>query len=422
MNRPRLALLLFAVLAWGPGATPVSAMFAFSETEPVPVERLLANLARKLRADTNDLAATYQLARVHSMIYATNALQLNVAKQSGEIQFAWPGSDSGVPGKVKHPPDADVLRRAAEHLAQALLLYERSLVLLRGSSDGKAEWWILPMHLGYAWCLEQAGRRDDAIDGYRKTLDIAWQKEVIGDFHFQEWLGQRWEDIKARRNPLKGSRRGYVGPGVCFSEETIGYLLKLLDPVKDQREIADLKDRQKELLTMGRAITPVVVPLTDRTDLAELVDSSARVEFDLDGSGLKKSWGWITPRAAWLVFDRDGRGEINSALQLLGSVSFWVFWRDGYDALAALDDDGNGVLEGPELTGLALWRDANGNGVSDPGEVRPVTQWGITGLSTTAEAGDRDFPWNPRGVRFNADHWRPTYDWVAPGEPVSSVQ
>jgi hypothetical protein len=60
---------------------------------------------------------------------------------------------------------------------------------------------------------------------------------------------------------------------------------------------------------------------------------------------------------------------IESGRQLFGSVTWWMFWRDGYQAPAALDDDGNGWLEGNELAGIAIWRDLNGNGVCDPSEI-----------------------------------------------------
>ena len=84
---------------------------------------------------------------------------------------------------------------------------------------------------------------------------------------------------------------------------------------------------------------------------------------------------------AWLVFDKQSTGSITSGLQLFGNVTFWLFWRNGYDALRALDDDGDGRIAGAELAGLALWHDRNADGVSDRGEVRPVSEWGIVSLS-----------------------------------------
>jgi hypothetical protein len=184
--------------------------------------------------------------------------------------------------------------------------------------------------------------------------------------------------------------------------------------VKDADEIAQLKKNSKTLQSMGRAITPIIVPLQPEARLTELVDTNAAVTFDLDGSGLPRKWGWITPKAAWLVYDSDGTGRITSGLQMFGSVTFWIFWRDGYEALSSLDDDGNGVLSGAELRGLALWQDRNRDGVSDPGEVCPLEASGITAISCTAEGNSSGMAWNPRGVTFHDGTSRPTYDWIAP--------
>ena len=272
---------------------------------------------------------------------------------------------------------------------------------------------ILPTELGLAWCLDQAGRRTEAIHAYQKGLKFAWKLEVTGDFNIEEWVKGVWSDLRSGRNPLHLQRRGFIGPGVCYSEEIIGYLLKLLDPVKDAKEIAGLKRDQQTLLTMGRAITPILVPLAPGACLAELVDTNAQVTFDLDGSGLARKWAWITPKAAWLIYDPDGRDQVTSGLQMFGNVTFWIFWRDGYEALSALDDNGDGVLSGTELKGLALWNDTNGNGVSEPGEVLPVEAFGITSLSCSSHRHASGMQWNPAGVTFDDGSSRPTYDWIA---------
>jgi hypothetical protein len=145
-----------------------------------------------------------------------------------------------------------------------------------------------------------------------------------------------------------------------------------------------------------------------------LVDAEAAVTFDLDGSGLRRQWGWITPKAAWLVYDPQSDGQITSALQMFGNVTFWIFWRDGYAALRSLDDDGDGALRGTELHGIALWQDTNGNGLSDAGEVRSVSESGITAISCAGELDGTGTSWCPTGVTFSNGTTRPTYDWVAP--------
>jgi hypothetical protein len=89
-----------------------------------------------------------------------------------------------------------------------------------------------------------------------------------------------------------------------------------------------------------------------------------------------------------------------------------VFWSDGFEALRALDDNRDGELTGAELGGLALWRDANMNGVSEPGEVLPVEVHGIAGLAVRGERTRRDLITARGGVRFDDGATRPLYDWT----------
>lgn len=388
-------------------------MFMRIETESVPIARLLANLEERQAKNTNDFEVTYQLARVHSMAYSTNLDQLEVRKDTGAAVFGFPGWDSGVPVTVAFPKSPIARQVALHHLTNAITLYERAIFLLKRSTNvAEQQWLILPTQLGLAWCLDQAGRRQQAVSAYRKVLKLAWKIEVTGDFDLKQWIEDIWTDVRSGRNPIHAQHRGNLGPGVCYSGEVISYLLKLLDPAKDAAEIAQLKKDQKTLASMPRAITPILIPLGSFTDLGDLVNPGANVAFDLDGSGLSRKWGWITPKAAWLVYDPKRAGQITSGLQMFGNVTFWIFWRDGYAALRALDDNGDGVLSGAELDGLALWNDVNGNGVSDPGEVMPVGALGITSLSCTSQKHASGIEWNPTGVGFQDGTTRPSYDWV----------
>ncbi len=86
---------------------------------------------------------------------------------------------------------------------------------------------------------------------------------------------------------------------------------------------------------------------------------------------------------------------------------------------AALDDDNNGVLTGDELRGLAIWRDANGDGVCDPGEVRPLSDYGIVAVSCRFEHATHTTPTalqmvrsRPQGVTVRDGKTRPTFDLI----------
>jgi hypothetical protein len=391
------------------------AMFARYETEQVPIGRLFTNLQQRLAQNTNSFELTYYLARLHSMAYSTNLTELGVRTNNNEPQFYYPWDDSGVPRSVQTFANAEARAAGLEHLTNAIRLYQRALSLLKRSTNADERTWnVLQTQLGLAWCLDQAGRTNDAIIMYRKTLKVAWKVEVTGEFNFKEWALDVWNDVSSGHNPIHSRDRGGLGPGVCYSEEIIGYLLRLLDPVNDATEIAQLKKDQTKLSTMGRAVTPLLIQLAPEAEFSELVDEQASVAFDLDGSDIKRKWAWLTPKAGWLVFDPRRTGRVDSALQMFGNVTFWVFWPNGYEALSALDDNGDGVLSGPELKGLAVWNDRNGNGVSDPGEVVPVEALGIQSISCSSKIGPDGMRWNPQGVTLTNGMFRASYDWIVP--------
>lgn len=404
------------------------AKFRSYETEQVPIERVFAGLEARLGAAPDDFEVHYQLARLHAMAAFKDVAAVPVIKgdkrsdQGGQVLHGEPGSDTGTPeaSHYRQPQTTAVNatgKFATIHLAAALRHFDRALVLLKKDPEApKKAWLIKPLHLGQAWCLDKAGRRDDALTAYRQALAISWHMEMADDFKVEDWSkGVRYAtpEPSEAEPPKADARFGFVGPGVCFSEECAGYLLALLDPQKDAAEIRGLKALQKRLERMPRAVTPILIPLVDEPFEA-LVDHAAQVPFDLDGSGVRRRWEWLTPKAAWLVFDGKQTGQITSGLQMFGSVTFWIFWRDGYQALGSLDANGDGLINGAELDGLALWQDLNGNGISEPGEVKPIAAYGIDQLSCRGEAVGPGLRLSRQGVRFIDGTVRPSYDWDAP--------
>jgi hypothetical protein len=395
------------------GLGPAHAKWMRFETEAMPIARLLTNLQQRLATNSQSMETLYQLARVHSMAYSTNLAFVPVKKGTAEPMFEHPGSDVGVPRSIFPAPTPPARAEARNHLTNAIAYYRRAHALMFKGATREHSWLAVPIHLGLAWSLDQNAQRREAIETYRDALQLAWQREVDLEFKFRPRSGLRWDRLregasKSPRNP------GHVGPGVCFSEEIISYLLKLLDPKEDAKEIAQLVADRDVVRRSMRAVTPIVVPLTPDTSLSTLVDEKARVAFDLDGSGEQRRWGWITTNAAWLVFDRDGRGQITSGLQMFGNVTFWVFWRNGYAALASLDDDNDGELRGNELRRIALWHDRNSNGVSEAGEVTPAVELGIVALDCRNDVHPSGIPFSQRGATFRDGSARPTYDWIAP--------
>jgi hypothetical protein len=360
----------------------LGAIYMRPDIEDVPVARLVANLDKELAADPKNADIHLRLARLYALAYSANTTELPVTVLAGADrkprQEVWFGHEPNlIPEKVA--PGASRSEASKAFLAKSVDHYRKVVELNQPGLVGR---------IGYAWTLEQSGNTSGAVAEYRRVVEQAWPKEEKAKFAEP---GQRF-----------------------FTEEAARHLIPLLDPRRDAEEIATLRARAERLGRVPRAITPIAIPLTDKATLKTIVDLDATVPFDADGTGLRKAWTWISPDAAWLVYDPTSSGRITSALQLFGDVTFWNVWRNGYEPMRALDDDGDGELRGSELRHLALWRDVNRDGVSDPGEVRPLSAFGIVALTCRGGKGDGIYAAAvaEQGVRFNDGRTRPTYDVI----------
>ena len=250
----------------------------------------------------------------------------------------------------------------------------------------------LRARLGFAYVLDRLGRTSQARSQLRTIIKKGLPR--LAEEHSD------WEDH-------------------AVLTETAAHLSHLATSRADRARIERLRGRLEASQPIVY-VTPIVVPMRDEP-FSQLVDEASPVAFDFAGTGDRRAQGWLTSDAAWLVWDPEWRGQINSGFDLIGQRTWSVFWRDGFEALRALDDNRDGELTGGELGGLALWRDENGNGVSDPGEVIPANVHGIASLSVHGDPTRPGLITARNGVRFDDGSTRPLYDWT-PGlgrTPVS---
>ena len=384
-----------AIVALAMICAPLGAEFARVTLENVPIDRLIANLERRSREDPADLLLRLNLARVHAMAFARKTDKAQIRK-GREQDGVWVGAVY-VPDPlhtqfpVKAARDEAAEKVARTHLEKALGLY-REILAVAPSTPVPGSWgrrFDRVAQLGLGWCLAESGDREAAIAALRQVVDSGWPADRT-DLSFPD-----------RQRSL--------------TEEAIRYLVPLLDREKEKEEIARLRSRASELSRMPRPITPLAIPLRPHLSALDITDFEAGVLFDADGSGIAKRWTWITPDAGWLVFDRRGTPQIDSALQLFGNVTFWLFWENGYRALRALDDNGDRQLTDRELESLAIWHDRNVNGQSEPGEVRPLSDWRVVALSCEYEidpAHPDEIAYSPAGVTFRDGSSRQTFDIV----------
>ena len=130
------------------------------------------------------------------------------------------------------------------------------------------------------------------------------------------------------------------------------------------------------------------------------------VLFDHDADGVRTGTGWLRPDDGWLVLDRDGNGTIDSGRELFGVDTLitetvtppdgqsHLFTRnaaDGFEALRALDT-GSGATgsagfgdlifnaSDAAFANVRVWRDLNGDGVSQTAELQSLTAAGIASV------------------------------------------
>jgi len=111
----------------------------------------------------------------------------------------------------------------------------------------------------------------------------------------------------------------------------------------------------------------------------ELTNYRDGAKFDILGNGQKASTAFVTGGDAFLAIDRNGNGTIDSGKELFGDQNGA---RNGYEELAKLDTNGDGVINAKDkvFDQLKLFRD-NGNGVTEDGELISLADAGIKEIS-----------------------------------------
>jgi hypothetical protein len=145
--------------------------------------------------------------------------------------------------------------------------------------------------------------------------------------------------------------------------------------------------------------SPCNTPLVLSFDDEPVGFTTAPGSFDLAGVEASIGTDWVSARTPWLAMDLDGNGRIDDGRELFGSMTVLPDGRrasNGFEALAALDDDGDGRITARDaaFARLLVWRDADQDRRSSPGELVPAGDAGIVaihldyGFAPRCKAGD----------------------------------
>ena len=409
MNRPTYAsarwpLILAGVLLLGRAG---HAKFAAVD-EPVPVERLVKNVSRYIQEHPDNARAHYTLGRIHSLAFVQDTPDVPVMRgNAGEKDL--PGFAPYQSIQIRRVEKGPLSEAAKGHLRESLREYTEATRLMPKDA--------LPW-MGKGWMLEQGISYADTVSFpenfpkfFRKPDAGTW-RDLALEAYRQAYKLAREEDLAQRS----------FGPAEDYSitmEAGEGILRLLVDPKTPELrlELIDVRDTVEKLKRIPHAVTPVIFSLDRDRTLASLLEPRSTVTFDLAGAGQAERWPWVRPDTCILAWDPAGAGQIRSGRQLFGSATWAMFWKDGYQPLEALDDDGDGLLTGPELNGLVVWRDANGNGRSDPGEVVPLTSLGVRSIAVRERRDSGGLTVTRGSLLLESGKWVPTYDWFPTSRP-----
>jgi hypothetical protein len=166
-------------------------------------------------------------------------------------------------------------------------------------------------------------------------------------------------------------------------------------------QVSALTANQKMALTDAQfaSLTTTGLATLDRTPIVLDLDGngvrttplSQGVRFDITADGQLDTTGWVGSGDGLLVRDLNGDGLINNALELFGDateLADGLQAQDGFQALSSLDGNGDGKIDQADTSfkSLMVWRDANADGITDSGELKSLSQEGITSIGVRAQS------------------------------------
>jgi hypothetical protein len=147
--------------------------------------------------------------------------------------------------------------------------------------------------------------------------------------------------------------------------------------------------------------TPLVLDLNG--DGVHSVGLDHGVLFDVAHNGQLSVSAWVDPNDGLLVRDINQDGVINNGSELFGNGTLLANGSraaNGFDALAPFDANHDGKVDAQDAVfqELKVWRDANGDGVSQAEELLSMQDLGIASFKLTADASTSSDNGNLHGL------------------------
>jgi len=225
--------------------------------------------------------------------------------------------------------------------------------------------------------IDEDGQGEIWLAGKRLTMATRKKGETV------------YHDDAGNTYLLQGNQLSINDPLVIanFSNGQFGIVLQEEDEDPDDPHDPDAKDKFKQAIVTS---SPIVLDLDGGGIATRGIGQGAF--FDFDGNGFAERTGWVGTGEGILVRDRNGDGRITDGGELFGDrtkLQDGSLAQDGYQALRALDANGDGAVDVQDVawSELRIWRDVNSDGISSADELSSLAALGVQRLYVERLAG-----------------------------------
>jgi len=239
-------------------------------------------------------------------------------------------------------------------------------------------WWDFPqlvIRSGDAGhCSDSFSCNPNYIDDhYYNPLDKKWYKEIELKINAS---GHATPDKYNWKNPA--------------SQDIQDKLTKYRSSTLEHRDnFSPSKPIKQNINKASTLSSPILLDLDG--DGIETTAVAAGAYFDHQNDGFAERTGWVGGDDGLLAWDRNGNGAIDDGGELFGSETRLTMGPDagrkaanGFEALKELDANGDGRVDALDaaFADLRVWKDANGDGLSQAGELFTLGDAGVQSLAT----------------------------------------
>ena len=174
-----------------------------------------------------------------------------------------------------------------------------------------------------------------------------------------------------------------------FSKDQVKFAQSIYQKYKRSLQEGKIDDAVITLQQAGvanvRRIDPLVLDL-DGDGIETTTLNGSNSFFDLDNNGLAENTSWVGADDGLLALDRNQNGVIDNANELFGDQTLLsdgeTYASSGFAALAEFDLNEDGRIDANDTIYalLRIWRDLDGDGLTDAGELKTLLELGIVSI------------------------------------------